>query len=69
MIEISLGDKDHLDLCDILKMAKLCDSGGVAKHIIASGVVTVDGAIETRKRCKIRKNQVIKYDGQEVKLI
>jgi ribosome-associated protein len=69
MIEIELKDKDHLDLCDILKIAQLCSSGGVAKHIIASGVVTVDGVVETRKRCKIRKNQIIKYDGKEIKLV
>lgn len=69
MIEVPLGTEEHLDLCDILKIANLCSSGGEAKHFIADGKVKVDGIIETRKRCKIRINQVIEFDGKKIKII
>ena len=69
MIEIPLGSNEHLDLCDILKIANLCESGGVAKHKIADGLVKVDGVVETRKRCKIRVNQIIEYQGKKIKLV
>ena len=69
IIEVALGENEYLDLCDILKIASLCSSGGEAKHHIADGAVKVDGAVETRKRCKIRKNQIIEFDGQKIKLI
>ncbi len=69
MIEVSLKDKPHIDLCDLMKVANLCESGGVAKHIIAAGEVKVNGTIELRKRAKIIKGQVIEYKGQQVKVI
>ena len=67
-LEIKLNGKEHIDLCDLLKVADLCPSAGIAKHIIANQEVKVDGAIETRNRCKIRTNQVVHYDGHEIKV-
>ncbi len=69
MKELALGDKPHIDLCDLMKVTDLCDSGGAAKHIIAAGEVKVDGAVELRKRCKIRSGQVVEYKGQKVKVV
>lgn len=68
-LTIPLGDREYLELCDILKVTQLCESGGAAKHIIAEGVVTVDGVVETRKRCKIRLGQVIQYKDSTVKVV
>ena len=36
---------DHVELNRLLKLAGLCDSGGMGKTIVASGVVTVDGVV------------------------
>lgn len=69
MKEFSLKGSDHIDLCDLMKLVDFAPNGAVAKHIIASGVVKVDGEIETRKRCKIRAGQVIEYQGQSAKVI
>jgi ribosome-associated protein len=60
---------EHIDLCDLMKIAEMSDSGGAAKHLIAEGLVKVDGVVETRKRCKIRKGQVVEFRGQQVTLI
>jgi ribosome-associated protein len=50
---------DYIPLCDLLKYCSITDSGGEAKHLIAEGEVLVDGAVELRKRCKIRAGQVV----------
>lgn len=48
-----------IELNQLLKVAGVCDSGGAGKQIVASGAVTVDGQLETRKTAKIRGGQVV----------
>ena len=69
MKEFKLEGGEFIALCDLMKASDLTDSGGEAKHLIAEGKVKVDGAVELRKRCKIRSGQVIEYKGQQVKVI
>ncbi|WP_405086083.1 RNA-binding S4 domain-containing protein [Microbispora sp. NBC_01389] len=52
-------DGDHIPLCDLLKFCHIADSGGAAKHLVAEGLVRVDGQVELRKACKIRAGQVV----------
>jgi len=66
MIEFELAGHDYIELHSLLKVTGLCESGGVAKLLIADGLVQVDGAVETRKRCKIRTGQVVDFNGQQV---
>jgi ribosome-associated protein len=51
--------RDHVELHHLLKLVGLCDSGGAGKQLVATGQVTVDGAVELRKTCKIRSGQVV----------
>ncbi len=70
MIEISLAPgKPHIELCDLLKVASLCESGGMAKTVIAAGEVKVDGAVDTRKRAKIKTGQIVEYLGKKIKVL
>jgi ribosome-associated protein len=55
---------EHVELNQLLKLVGICDSGGAGKAIVASGVVTVDGVLETRKTCKIRPGQCVVVDEQ-----
>ena len=55
-IEFEL-DRDFVELNQLLKLAGLCDSGGAGKQMVASGAVRVDGAVESRKTCKIHAGQ------------
>jgi ribosome-associated protein len=59
-------DRDHVELHHLLKLVGLCDSGGMGKQIVASGVVTVDGVVELRKTCKIRDGQVVRVEELEI---
>ncbi len=64
--EFQLKD-EHIRLCDLLKLAGIADSGGQGKHMVAEGLVTVDGRPESRKTAKIRAGQTVECRG--VKLV
>lgn len=69
MNEFKLNDTEHIALCDLLKRVGMCENGGAAKSFIGEGLVLVDGEVETRKRCKIRINQVVEFQGEKVKVV
>lgn len=69
MNQFSLDDHPFVALCDLLKLEGWCDSGGAAKAAIEQGLVTVDGQVETRKRCKIVSGQVVSFAGQQVTVL
>ena len=48
---------EFVELCNLLKLAGLADSGGQGKALVASGLVRVDGLPESRKTAKIRAGQ------------
>ena len=55
-------DREYVELNQLLKLSGICDSGGAGKHLVATGAVRVDGAVELRKTCKTCKIR----DGQRV---
>lgn len=57
---------EFIELFRLLKAAHLCGTGGEAKIVIAKGLVTVDGDIEIRKRCKIRREQIVQFNGEGI---
>ena len=59
---------DYIQLDQLLKTTGLCHSGGFAHAEIEAGKVTVDGAVETRKRAKLRPGQQVVYGGEVVDL-
>lgn len=61
-------DREYVALNDLLRLAGLCDSGGMGKAIVASGEVTVDGAVELRKTAKIRAGQVVRWGESEIRV-
>ncbi len=66
MIEFELHDHEFIELNNLLKVTGLCESGGIAKLLISEGQVKVDGAVELRKRCKLRAGQMVEFSGQKV---
>ena len=66
MIEFDLDEHDYIELHNLLKVTGLCESGGVAKLLIADGLAKVEGVVELRKRCKIRTGQIVEFNDQQV---
>jgi ribosome-associated protein len=64
-----ITDQDFIELHDLLKVMGLCSTGGAAKTAIAEGHVKVDGNVEMRKRSKIRKGQIVEYEGKAITVL
>jgi ribosome-associated protein len=60
---------DYIELCNLLKLAGIADSGGQGKRIVAEGEVTVDGVLETRKTAKIRAGQSVQCRGVTLQVL
>jgi len=68
-VEFSLEGEPFIPLYSLLKVEGLCESGAVAKQVIAAEMVLVDGEIETRKRCKITAGKLVEFNGEQVRVI
>lgn len=62
-IDFYLEDHAHIALNDLLKMTGIADSGGSAKHMVADGLISVNGALELRKTAKIIMGSVVTGNG------
>ena len=59
---------DHIELYKVLKLENMAASGGEAKHMIAAGMVLVNGRVETRKRRKTVAGDVVEMGGERVRI-
>lgn len=60
---------EYIQLDQLLKTTGLCHSGGFAHAEIKAGQVKVDGAVESRKRAKLRPGQKVEYGGEVIELL
>ena len=58
--------QDFIELLKLLKVKGWVQTGGHAKIVIDEGEVKVNGKTEYRKRNKLRKGDIIEYDGQTI---
>lgn len=61
--------REHIALCDLLKLSGVADSGGQGKLMVANGDVTVDGKTELRKTAKIVAGQQVECLGQHINVV
>jgi len=67
-IEFALA-AESIALCDLLKCAGIAGSAGQGKHLVAEGLVRVDGHAESRKTAQIRAGQVVECTGARVRVV
>lgn len=60
---------EYIELCNLLKLAGIANSGGQGKVMVSDGIVLVDGNTETRRTAKIRSGQVVECLGQTIKVL
>lgn len=60
---------EYVELCNLLKLTGLADSGGRGKMMVAEGLVRVDGELDLRKTAKIRIGQIIECEGQMIRVL
>ncbi|MEK9939644.1 MAG: RNA-binding S4 domain-containing protein [Methylotenera sp.] len=60
---------EYIELCNLLKLAGIANSGGQGKLMVSDGIVKVDGSIESRRTAKIRAGQVVECLGETIQVI
>jgi ribosome-associated protein len=60
---------EFVELNQLLKLTGVCDSGGAGKALVAEGLVSVDGQVESRKTAKIRAGQVVTVGDVQIRVL
>lgn len=60
---------EYIELFKLLKVLDLVDSGAEAKLIVAEGHVKRNGEVETRKRAKIVKGDVVEVADITIEIL
>jgi len=60
---------EYIELCNLLKLAGIANSGGQGKLMVSDGIVQVDGNIELRRTAKIRAGQIVECLGQKISVV
>ncbi|NID14266.1 RNA-binding S4 domain-containing protein [Luteibacter yeojuensis] len=60
---------DYVELNLLLKLVGIASSGGEGKHMVADGLVSVDGVRELRKTYKVRAGQVVTIGDEEISVL
>lgn len=63
MNEIKI-DTEFIKLEQLLKLASIVDSGGIAKMIIQDELIKVNGEVETRRGRKLYPGDKVEYEGE-----
>jgi len=67
MRDVPIGG-DMIRLGQFLKMADLIDTGGEGKVLIASGDVTVNGEVDTRRGRQLHPGDVVQVLGRAARV-
>jgi ribosome-associated protein len=59
---------DGIRLGQLLKLAGLVGTGGEAKHALAEGLVTVNGAVDRRRGAQLADGDVVASGGRAVRV-
>jgi ribosome-associated protein len=68
MQTFELEGHDFIELNKLLKIMQLVGSGGEAKQFIDEGLVQVNGTVEKQRRKKLRKGDMVLFEGVEVRV-
>jgi ribosome-associated protein len=60
---------EALLLGQLLKAAHVAGSGGEAKHLVGSGEVFVNGAVETRRGRRLHLGDLVTVRGRTIRVV
>lgn len=72
MIEFTLRDEAadaYIELNKLLKATQTVENGAMASHFIVEGMVKLNGKVDTRKRAKIRRGDVVEFEEHTIKVV
>ena len=68
MIEFKL-EGEFIPMISLLKATGLVQSGGEAQTVVEDGLVKYNGAVDYRKRLKVRVGDVVDFMGKKITVI
>jgi ribosome-associated protein len=68
MIEFKL-EGEFIPLIQLLKATNLVLTGGEAQMVVTDGEVKYNGEIDYRKRLKVKRGDLIEFNGKQIKVI
>jgi ribosome-associated protein len=68
MIEFKL-EGDHIPLIQLLKATNLVQTGGEAQIVVTEGLVQYNGQVDYRKRLKVKRGDIVEFDGNKIVVI
>ncbi len=67
-VRIVVLDKLPIELFKVIKFENIVQSGGEAKFVIAEGLVSVNGEVETRKRRKVVVGDIVTFANESFQI-
>ena len=67
-LEFELTD-EYIDLIKLLKATSWAESGSIAKELVNSGLVKVNGEVESRMRRKIYTDFTVEFEEYLIKVV
>ena len=66
--DVTISD-DMIRLGQLLKLAGLVESGADVKGVLDTGVVRINGTVETRRGRQLHRGDVIALPGQQLRVV
>jgi len=60
---------EYIPLIQLLKATNLVQTGGHAQMVVTDGEVKCNGEVEYRKRLKVKRGDIVEYNGQKIEVI
>jgi ribosome-associated protein len=61
--------QEYIELIKLLKLVGIAETGGMAKALVEDEQVRYNGQIDTRKRLKVRKGDIIEVLDQKITIL
>lgn len=68
MIKFKL-EGDFIPMIQLLKATNLVQTGGEAQIVVAGGEVKYNGEVDYRKRLKVKKGDLVAFNGQQITIV
>lgn len=65
MLEFKL-EGEYIQLIALLKATHLVASGGEAQMVVLDGLVKCNGEVDYRKRLKVRRGDIVEFNGTKI---
>ena len=60
--------QEYIEFIKLLKLTGIAETGGMAKALVEDEQVSCNGQIDTRKRLKVRKGDIIEVLDQKINI-